>query len=203
MALYGGGYGGDYGASGGAEVAAAEVARLVISAVQATVQVGPVVVPAEVARLRLVAKEAAALTRRIETMSHTFRILGLQEDGSSLAAKMQASARRRLQVVYGESVTVLMEVRAPSGAPVDLSGATFAWHVGMAFQAPMLTLTGEVVLDQGPSVVRFVLSPSDWGRLPVGRTRLAHEIWMDVADQRVALVPPSPFDVLDTLRPAS
>lgn len=134
-------------------------------------------------------------------MTRTLRILGLLEDGSARAARMQASARRRLSWQRGESVTLLLEVRTPSGAPVDLTAATFSMGMGMQFSAVLLELAGAASPQDGNSVVKFTVAPADYSKLPLGRTRFVYDVWMTQGGARSVLVPTSPFDLLDTATP--
>jgi hypothetical protein len=129
------------------------------------------------------------------------RLLGLLEDGSTRAATMQASAQRRLSWQRGESVRLLVECRTPAGVPVDLTGATFAFCAGMSFQAPSLTKAGAVVIGEGPSVVAVDVLPSDYGSLAAARTRFVYDFWMLSGSDRHVLIPTSPLDLLDTVRP--
>lgn len=128
----------------------------------------------------------------------TMRILGLLEDGSTRAAKMQASAKRRLQLYRGESLVLYVECRTPSGAPVDISGATITMAVSMVFENPLMVKTATVDQTQGPSVVKFVLTTADYASLPQGRVHFVFDIWMSANGDRSLLVPTSPLDALDT-----
>jgi hypothetical protein len=122
-------------------------------------------------------------------------LTGVLQTGAPRAAGVPADARHGLQVVQGESLTLIMRVVTPAGVPVPASGRAFQMTIKKNPRdiVSLTTLSGSARADLGPEFVQFSLTPqSTISRRP---GTLCYDVWtrQTSTGQRDCLVPTSPL----------
>jgi hypothetical protein len=122
-------------------------------------------------------------------------LTGVLQTGAPRAPGVPFDARHGLQVVQGETLTLIMRVLTSAGVPVPASGRAFQLTIKKNPRdiVNLTTLSGSARADLGPEFVQFSMSPSSTVTRRPGT--LCYDIWTRQAStgQRDCLVPTSPL----------
>ncbi len=122
-------------------------------------------------------------------------LTGVLQTGEPRAAGVPADARHGLQVVQGESLTLIMRVVTPAGVPVPASGRTFRLTVRRNPRdlTGLAGSSGTPRPDLGVEYMQFSLPYTSTVNLRPGV--LCYDVWTRLDATRDCLIPTSPMYV--------
>lgn len=122
-------------------------------------------------------------------------LTGVLQTGAPRAAGVPADTRHGLQVVQGETLTLIMRVLTPAGVPVPVDGRSFRLSIrrNPRDMTSLYAVSGSARPDLGVEYWQFLV-PFD---LTVNFRPgvLCYDVWTRLADDREPLIPTSPFYV--------
>jgi hypothetical protein len=120
-------------------------------------------------------------------------LTGVLQTGAPRAPGVPFDARHGLQIVQGETLTVIMRVLTPAGVPVPVTGRTFQLTIKKNPRdiINLVTTSGAPRTDLGPEFIQFTLPQSATISRRPGT--LCYDVWTRSGAVRDCLIPTSPL----------
>jgi hypothetical protein len=122
-------------------------------------------------------------------------LTGVLQTGAPRTAGVPVDARHGLQVVQGETLTLIMRVLTPNGVPVLVSGRDFRMTIRRNPRdlTGLAGAVGSARPDLGVEYWQFVIPFVSTVNFRPGV--LCYDVWTRLSDDREALIPTSPLYV--------